>query len=141
MATIKEVAQRFHVSQDTLRYYERVGMIPPVARTPGGIRDYGDEDLKWVELAICTRNAGMPVEAMVEYVRLFQEGDETIPARLDLLREQMDILRQQCRGIEETMRRLAYKIERYEQALVMGRLVWDAKSPEGAEIDAESNNQ
>ena len=139
MASIKEVAERYNVSQDTLRYYERVGMIPPVTRTSGGIRDYGDEDLKWVELAICTRNAGMPVEAMIEYVRLFRMGDETIPARLSLLNEQMEAMRAQLASIEDTMRRLAYKIDRYEQAVRTGHLVWDDASPENGERARRNN--
>ena len=86
--TIKEVSEKYGISQDTLRYYERVGMIPPVTRTAGGIRDYKEKDLAWVELAKCMRSAGLPVEAMIEYVRLTQEGDATIPARLQLLKEQ-----------------------------------------------------
>ena len=84
--TIKEVSEKYGISQDTLRYYERVGMIPPVTRTAGGIRDYKEKDLAWVELAKCMRSAGLPVEAMIEYVRLTQEGDATIPARLQLLK-------------------------------------------------------
>ena len=64
--TIKEVAERYHISQDTLRYYERVKMIPEVTRTASGIRDYQEEDLKWMELAICMRSAGLPIEAMIE---------------------------------------------------------------------------
>ena len=70
--------------EDTLRYYERVGMIPYVTRTSGGIRDYKETDLGWVSLAVCMRSAGLPVEAMIEYVRLYQEGDSTISARLKL---------------------------------------------------------
>ena len=70
MVTIKEVSEKYNITQDTLRYYERVGMIPPVTRTSGGIRDYKPEDLGWVELAICMRSAGLPIEAMIEYVRL-----------------------------------------------------------------------
>lgn len=93
--TIKEVAEKYHISQDTLRYYERIKMIPEVTRTSGGIRDYQEEDLKWVELAICMRSAGLPIEAMIEYVRLFQQGDKTIPARLELLNSQMEILKEQ----------------------------------------------
>ena len=56
--TIKEVSEKYGISQDTLRYYERVGMIPPVTRTAGGIRDYKEKDLAWVELAKCMRSAG-----------------------------------------------------------------------------------
>lgn len=68
--TIKEVSEKYDITQDTLRYYERVGMIPPVTRTIGGIRDYQENDLAWVSLAKCMRGAGLPVEAMIEYVRL-----------------------------------------------------------------------
>lgn len=124
---IKEVSERYNISQDTLRYYERVGMIPPVTRTPGGKRDYQEEDLRWVQLAICMRAAGLPVESMIEYVSLFLQGDETIPARLDLLNEQLEQLRTQKKQIEETIDRLLYKIERYENAIETGILDWSDK--------------
>lgn len=122
--TIKEVSEKYHISQDTLRYYERMQMIPRVHRTAGGIRDYQAEDLRWVELALCMRSAGLPIEVMIEYLRLFQEGDATIPARLELLNEQMDALRAQKAQLEETMARLSYKIEHYEEALKTGKLDW-----------------
>ena len=86
--TIKEVSQKYNISQDTLRYYERVGMIPKVTRTASGIRDYQESDLSWVELVICMRSAGLPVEALIEYVELYQQGDQTFSARLELLQEQ-----------------------------------------------------
>ena len=128
---IKEVSERYNISQDTLRYYERVGMIPPVTRTPGGKRDYQEEDLRWVQLAICMRAAGLPVESMIEYVSLFLQGDETIPARLDLLNEQLEQLRTQKKQIEETIDRLLYKIERYENAIETGILDWSDKEDVG----------
>lgn len=123
--TIKEVSEKYGVTQDTLRYYERVGMIPQVTRTPGGIRDYQTEDLGWVELAICMRSAGLAVESMIEYVRLYQQGDETIPARCQLLEEQRRILTEQQKQIESTIARLDYKIGRYREAVKTGKLVWD----------------
>ena len=123
--TIKEVSEKYGISQDTLRYYERIKMIPKVTRTKSGIRDYQKEDLRWVELAICMRSAGLPIEVMIEYVELFQQGDETIPARLELLCAQMQILNEQKNQIEETMKRLSYKIEHYEEVLKTGKLVWD----------------
>ncbi len=123
--TIKEVSEKYNISQDTLRYYERVGMIPPVTRTGGGIRDYQEADLSWVELAICMRSAGLPVEAMIEYVRLYQEGDQTIPARLQLLVDQREALLEQKRQIDTTLERLNYKISRYEKAIETGKLTWE----------------
>lgn len=123
--TIKEVSDKFGISTDTLRYYERVGMIPTVTRTSGGIRNYTDTDIGWVELAICMRSAGLPIEAMIEYVRLCREGDATIPARSQLLIEQRNALLEQKSRIEATLSRLDYKISRYEEAVKTGRLVWD----------------
>lgn len=125
--TIKEVSRQYHISHDTLRYYERIGMIPTVTRTSGGIRDYQEEDLRWVELAICMRSAGLPVEAMIEYVKLYQEGDATIPARLQLLIEQRELLLEQRQQIDATLNRLNYKISRYEEAAKTGNLTWDGE--------------
>lgn len=123
--TIKEVSEKYDISQDTLRYYERVGMIPLVTRTTGGIRDYQKEDLAWVELAKCMRSAGLPVEAMIEYVKLTQEGDSTIPARFQLLTEQKEALMKQRAKIDATLERINYKIGRYEIAMETGVLTWD----------------
>lgn len=123
--TIKEVSQKYNISSDTLRYYERVGMIPPVTRTTGGIRDYGAADLGWVELALCMRGAGLPVETMIEYVKLCQQGDSTIEARMLLLKEQMETLLEQKVQIENTIKRLDFKISRYEEAVKTGKLSWD----------------
>ncbi len=128
--TIKEVAEKYGISQDTLRYYERVKVIPEVIRTAGGIRNYQESDLGWVELAICMRGAGLPIESLIEYQRLFQEGDSTIPARLQLLKDQMTTLEEQKAQIEETMSRLAYKISKYEEAVKTGKLVWAPEDKE-----------
>ena len=123
--TIKEVAEKYDITPDTLRYYERIKMIPEVTRTAGGIRDYQESDLQWVELALCMRSAGLPIEAMIEYLQLYQKGDETIPARLELFNNQMEVLKEQREKIEATMKKLSYKISRYEEAVKTGRLVWD----------------
>ena len=123
--TIKDVSKRFGISQDTLRYYENAGIIPAVTRTSGGIRNYAEEDLKWVEQAKCMRDAGVSVEALAEYVRLFRAGDDTVEARLNLLNEQRAQLLAQQKRLEETIHRLDYKISRYQNALETGKLTWE----------------
>ena len=128
--TIKEVSEKYNLSQDTLRYSERVAMIPPVTRTSGGIRNYTPEDLGWVELALCMRSAGLPVEAMIEYVKLSQMGDATFAARLQLLQEQKEALLAQRRQIDTTLERLEYKISRYQEAVETGKLIWEKKENE-----------
>ena len=123
--TIKEVCEKYNLTQDTLRYYERVGVIPEVKRTPGGIRDYQEEDIKWVENAICMRDAGVPVEMLIEYVKLFQQGDETITARANLLREAREQILEAKKKYDVALERLDYKIGRYEIAEKTGVLSWD----------------
>lgn len=123
--TIKEVSEKYGIPSETLRYYERVGIIPPVTRTSGGIRDYSDEDMAWVENAKCMRAAGLPIEALIEYLKLFREGDSTFQARLDLLSEQREILLERQKQLNETISRLNYKISKYESAVKTGKLIWD----------------
>ena len=82
---IAEVSKKYELSADTLRYYERIGLIPQVNRNKSGIRDYTEEDCRWVEFIKCMRNAGLPIEVLIEYVTLFQQGDETIEARKELI--------------------------------------------------------
>lgn len=79
--TIAEVSRQYDISADTLRYYERIGLIPPVPRNKGGIRDYDQESCGWIELMKCMRSAGVQIEALIKYVDLFQQGDATLDAR------------------------------------------------------------
>lgn len=123
--TIKEVSEKYGVSQDTLRYYERIGVIPEVTRTAGGIRDYHPEDLGWLELALCMRGAGLPVNVLVEYLRLYRAGESTIPQRMELLTAQRGELAAMKARIENTLSRLDYKISVYERAVKTGVLSWD----------------
>jgi len=111
---IAEVSKKYELSADTLRYYERVGLIPEVNRNKSGIRDYTEEDCKWVEFIKCMRSAGLPIEVLIEYVALFGQGDETIKARKELLTEQRKRLIEKMEDIKKTIERLDYKIERYE---------------------------
>jgi len=116
--TIAEVSKRFDLSQDTLRYYERIGLIPSVNRNKSGIRDYTEEDCRWVEFIKCMRSAGLPIEVLIEYVGLFQQGDKTAEARKELLIEQRKQLIIRMEEMQKTVERLDYKIARYEQAVV-----------------------
>ena len=127
--TIKEGCEKYGITADTLRYYEKVGVIPTVGRTKGGKRDYSEQDIAWVENAICMRNSGLPVEMLIEYVRLFQEGDGTFQARRDLLVEARAEIQKQLDETQETMNLINYKISRYEEALKTGVLTWDTNHP------------
>ena len=124
--TIRQVCARYGLTQDTLRYYEKTGAIPRVKRSASGVRDYDAEALGWVENAVCMRGAGVPVERIAEYVRLFQAGDSTIAARRDLLAEVREGLLEQRRQLDGEIERLSFKIRRYDVAMRTGVLRWDA---------------
>ncbi|MDF2652356.1 MAG: adhR 2 [Paenibacillus sp.] len=115
---IAEVNEKFVLSQDTLRYYERIGLIPRVNRNKSGIRDYTEEDCRWVEFIKCMRGVGLPVEILIEYVGLFQQGDETMEARKELLIEQRKQLITKMEDMKNVFERLNNKISRYEQTIV-----------------------
>jgi len=117
--TIAEVSRKYDLSQDTLRYYERIGLIPDVNRNKSGIRDYTEDDCRWVEFVKCMRNAGLPIEVLIEYVSLFQQGDETTETRKELLIEQRRLLAEKLEDIKKTIERLDFKIERYEKGIVV----------------------
>ena len=116
--TIADVAKKYSLTPDTLRYYERVGLLPTVNRKSSGIRDYTEEDCRWVEFMKCMRSAGLQIEVLTEYVRLFQQGDETAHARKALLVEQRDHLASKMRDIQASLDRLNLKIQRYEQLVI-----------------------
>ena len=115
---IAEVSEKFGLSVDTLRYYERVGLIPPVNRNEVGIRDYNELDLRRVDFIKCMRGAGLPVEVLIEYVALVQQGDKTIDARKDILIEQRDLVAARLEEMQKTLELLNHKIEVYEQAIL-----------------------
>ena len=106
--TIAEVSKKYELSADTLRYYERIGLVPPVPRNKSGIRDYDTESCQWVELMKCMRSAGVQIEALIEYVALFQQGDETIGARKALLIEQRDQLVERMAEMQRSLDPVSY---------------------------------
>jgi len=116
--TIAEVSRQFDITPDTLRYYERIGLIPPVPRTRGGLRDYGEESCGWIQLMKCMRAAGVQIEALIEYVDLFQQGDATLDARKALLVEQRDQLVSRMAEMQASLDLLNQKIDRYEQGMM-----------------------
>ena len=115
---IAEVSKQLNMSPDTLRYYERIGLITAVKRTKTGIRNYDDSDLKWIEFISCMRGAGLPIEVLIEYVTLFQKGEETSEARKHILIEQRDILASRLCEMQKIVDKLNYKINNYEKTFL-----------------------
>jgi len=115
---IQEVSEKYALSADTLRYYERVGLIPPVTRTLSGIRDYSELDIRRVEFIKCMRSAGLPIEVLIDYMELVQQGDATIGARKDILKEQREQLIARMSEMKKTLDILNHKIQVYESVML-----------------------
>ncbi len=109
--TIAEVSRQYQLTADTLRYYERVGLIPGVRRNASGIRDYSEGDCRRVEFIKCMRAAGLPIEVLVDYMALYRQGDASIAARRELLIEQRRLLVLRMEDMQRTLDRLTYKID------------------------------
>ena len=113
--TISEVSKKYNLTADTIRYYERIGLIPPVHRNSSGNRDFLEEDCNWVEFIKCMRNAGLSIEALIDYVAMFQRGNETVKSRKNLLIEQRELLVERIESMKATLERLDMKIDGYEE--------------------------
>jgi DNA-binding transcriptional MerR regulator len=115
---ISEVSEQSGISADTLRYYERIGLLPPVIRNESGIRDYSELDVRRVEFVKCMRNAGLPIETLIEYYGLVQQGDQTIEARKEILQKQREKLVAKMEEIQKTLDLVDHKLEVYENILL-----------------------
>ena len=115
--TITEISRKYNIPPETLRYYERIGMIPRVTRNKNNIRDYAEQDCRWVEFVKGLRTAGVPVEVLIDYVGLYQQGDVTIEARRELFIEQRDRLLTQMEELQKTLECLDYKIAAYGKTM------------------------
>ncbi len=115
---IADVSEKYGITSDTLRYYERIGLIPTVNRNESGIRDYNEIDERRVEFIKCMRSAGLPIEVLIEYVGLVKQGDQTIAARKEILIEQRDLLAARMKELQKTLDILDHKIDVYENAVL-----------------------
>ncbi|MCR5834693.1 MAG: MerR family transcriptional regulator [Selenomonadaceae bacterium] len=112
--TIGEVSAKYDITVDTLRYYERIGLIPSVPRKANGIRNFDEEACNWVAFVKCMRSAGVQIEALAEYVGLLQ-ANKGLERRKEILIEQRARLQKQAEHILSTIEKLSYKIDNYEE--------------------------
>ena len=115
--TISEVSKKCNISADTLRYYEKAGLISYINRTDGGIRNYTEEDCQRIEFIKCMRSAGLSIEVLKKYFDLFSKGKRTLNARRDLLATEREKLKKHLTELEDTIKRLDYKISVYDKAI------------------------
>lgn len=110
--TIHEIGEKYNITPDTLRYYEKIGIIDPVPRV-GGKRDYGEKEIDRIEFVVCMRSAGIPIDVLIKYMELIKQGEHTAEQRKNLLIEQRDVLKKKLDEMNKAYDRLNYKIDVY----------------------------
>ncbi len=115
---ISEVAQKFGLTTDTLRYYEREGLVGPISKGKNGIRNYTESDLQRIQFVKCMRSAGMEINLLKQYLKLFEGGDKTLNERREILVKQREILKTKLDSIQEAYDKLNYKIDLYDKQLL-----------------------
>ncbi len=127
---IKKVSEQTGISADTIRYYERIGLIPRVTRNKSGVRDFSERDIATLEFVRCFRSAGMSVESLIEYISLVEEGDGTEEARMALLVEQREKLAGRIEELQNASDRLDYKIKNYQNTILKKEQKLFTENPE-----------
>lgn len=114
---IAQVSKKYNITPDTLRYYERIGLLNKVPRNPNGIRDFDEASCKRIEFVKCMRSAGVEIEVLIQYMELIEEGKSTVDLRKKLLEDQREKLLEKQKSINETIERLNYKINLYNDII------------------------
>ena len=115
---ISEVSKKYNISPDTLRYYEKEGLLPNVKKNASGIREYSENDCNWVEFIKCMRGAGLSIEVLAKYIELVYKGDSTKEERKNILTEERAKLIEKRDAIQATIDRLDYKIDAYDKTII-----------------------
>jgi DNA-binding transcriptional MerR regulator len=118
--TIQDAAAETGVSRDTLRYYERIGILPGISRSKSGHRRFSDDDMGWIKLVQCLRATGMPIEDLHAYAELAQQGDATAPERLRILTEHRRRIKEDMAELATALELVERKIAGYDEVLARG---------------------
>lgn len=113
--SVAEMAEVTGVTAHTLRYYERAGLIQPITRTVGNQRRYQPDDVDWVRFLVQLRETGMPIAQMGDYAALRSQGDSTLPARLNIMTEHHQAVRQRIKRLRDHERVLAATIKGHQR--------------------------
>ena len=111
---IKQVSDRLGISKETLRYWEHNGLIPEVPRNQSGYRDYTENEIKWALFIKAMRKAGMSVEFLIEFVKLYRSKTDARDAQKALIQEQYDKMVEQRKELDKTISYLKYKLDHFD---------------------------
>ena len=117
---IKEVSNMYHITTDTLRYYEKEGLLPSVSRTDSGIRKFDDDDLDRLSIIECLKKTGLSIKKIKQFIDWCSEGDSTIQLRYEMFQECREETLRKINELKETLEMIDYKCWYYETAMKAG---------------------
>jgi DNA-binding transcriptional MerR regulator len=117
MYSIQDVSKKTGLSAHTLRYYEKEGLLSHVDRSPGGFRQYTDEDMEALGLICCLKNTGMSLQEITRFVSLTHEGDQTLKERVELLREHRENVIQRMQEMQKYLEKVTWKLNYFSEKL------------------------
>ncbi len=115
--SIQQTAEKIGVATSTLRYYEEAGILPGIQRNDSGHRIYEDQDLGWISWIVLLRSSGMPIETIRRFVELSQSGNDSIPARCEILDDHRQIIRERIEELQSFLAKLDDKLQYYHGLL------------------------
>ncbi|MFT4143748.1 MAG: MerR family transcriptional regulator [Mobilitalea sp.] len=115
MYTIKQISEKTNLTEHTLRYYDREGLIPFISRTSSGIRQFSEDDLEWIHLICCLRNSGMPLQEIKEFMQMCLQGAELLEERKALLVKHRTRILNEVKNLENSLGIINYKINHYKE--------------------------
>lgn len=113
--TISEVSERCNISSDKLRYYEREGLIPNIHRSKGGFRNYTEEDCKWINFIKVMRDAGIPIEDLMEYAALLNSDENTEKDKIDFFQTHKAVLIKKAEQINKCIDFIDERVNQYHE--------------------------
>ncbi len=120
--SIGDVVKKTGLSAHTLRYYEKEGLLPFVAKNSSGLRVYSDEDLAWLTMIECLKSSGLQIKEIAQYIKWFQMGDKTLKERAEMFRKRKTIIEEQMAHLQIVLDKITYKTALYDEALKLGSL-------------------
>lgn len=120
MYTVGEMAKKLGVPPSTLRYYDKMGLLPFVERSSSGIRVFQDADFEWLQIIICLKKTGMQLVDIKRFIEMVIQGDETIDERLNLIIRQKESVMHQIDELNQTLKTLEFKEWYYQTAKQAG---------------------
>ena len=120
--TIGQAAKKMGLTAHTLRYYDKEGLLPFVAKSSSGLRIFADSDIEWLVMIECLKGTGMSLKDIKQYIDWFIEGDSTLELRLEMFKKQKAKLEEQMSQLKKHLEKIDFKIAYYTDAVAHGNM-------------------